>query len=90
MLEKLTSRKFWVCIAAFLSSLGMGFAGMAMGNEILGTVGAICAVFAAAIYAACEAAVDCARTSSNTTNTTISAATTAKEVVEKVIIPKED
>lgn len=90
MLEKLTSRKFWVCIAAFLGSLGMSIAGMSMGSEAIAMVGGGCAALSAAIYAACEAAVDCARNGANTTSTTISAATTAKEVVEKVIVPKED
>lgn len=75
MPEKLQSRKFWLCAAAFLASLGTGIAGAFSGNETLTAVAAVCTILSAAIYAACEAAVDRARIFSNTTETTISQST---------------
>ena len=60
MKNKLTSRKFWLCVAAVLASLGTGVGGIIAGNETLQIVGAICTVASAAIYAGCEAYVDAA------------------------------
>lgn len=57
-MEKLTSRKFWVCVAAFLGSVATSISGIQMGNETLTMVGTVCGVFSAAIYAAAEAYVD--------------------------------
>lgn len=59
--QKLTSRKFWICVAAFLASIAASVQGVQSGNEILTTVGFICSAFSAAIYAAAEAYVDGAR-----------------------------
>lgn len=56
--EKLSSRKFWVCVAAFLGSLGTGISGLVVGNQTLALVGGILTVVSAAIYAFCEAWVD--------------------------------
>lgn len=58
LLRKLTSRKFWMAVAAFLASLGTGFTGLTTGNETLVTVGVICTTLSAAVYAAAEAYVD--------------------------------
>lgn len=58
LLDKITSRKFLISLAAFLGSLGSGIAGIATGNDPLATVGIVCTVLSAAIYAACEAYVD--------------------------------
>ena len=58
MKQKLTSRKFWLMTAAFLGSLGTSIAGVATANTKLAVVGVACSVLSAAIYAACEAAVD--------------------------------
>ena len=58
MKEKLTSRKFWICVAAFLGSLGAGIGGVVAGNKTLTIIGAACGVLSAAIYAFCEAWVD--------------------------------
>lgn len=83
-MQKLTSRKFWICAAAFLASLGTGISGLAAGNEKLATTGAICMVISGAIYAACEAYVDGASIKSNQnltqTQTTISATSGDKQV----------
>lgn len=57
-MEKLMSRKFWICVAAFLGSVATSISGIQMGNEILTMVGTVCGVFSAAIYAAAEAYVD--------------------------------
>lgn len=58
MMQKLTSRKFLLCLAAFLFSLGTGIAGLSQGNETLAMAGGTCCVVSTALYAACEAYVD--------------------------------
>lgn len=58
MKQKLTSRKFWLCLAAFLASVAGSVAGMNMGNEIITGIGAGCSILSAGIYAMCEAWVD--------------------------------
>ena len=57
-MEKLTIRKFLICVAAMLSSIATSIAGLKSDNEIVATVGIICSIVAAAIYAFCEAWVD--------------------------------
>ena len=79
LLTKLTSRKLWVSIAAFLGSIGGSVTGIAMGNDILTTVGMVCTMLSAAIYVAAEAYVDAASASSKVT--TITASTNSKDVV---------
>ena len=69
MSDKLKSRKFWICVAAFLASISTGIAGVASGNEIIAAIGIGCGIFSTAIYSACEAAVDVARENSEVTNT---------------------
>ena len=58
MRNKLTSRKFWICVAAALASLGTGISGIVVGNETLTIIGSVCTVVSAAIYAFCEAWTD--------------------------------
>ena len=77
--NRLTSRKFWISIAAFLGSIGGSITGIAIGNDILTTVGMVCTALSAAIYVAAEAYVDAASASSKVT--TITASTNNKEVV---------
>ena len=72
MKEKLQSRKFWICAAAFLGSISTGIAGVASGSEVIAGIGIGCGIFSAAIYSACEAAVDRARINSDMTYTSIS------------------
>lgn len=55
---KWTSRKFWICVAAFLGSIGTSIAALHTGNEIVSAIGVVCAIVSAAIYAFCEAWVD--------------------------------
>lgn len=57
-MNKLTSRKFWICVAAFLGSIASSIAGIVTDNEIVATVGIVCGILSAAIYAFCEAWVD--------------------------------
>lgn len=53
-----TSRKFWICVASALASLGTGISGIIVGNQTLAIIGSVCTVLSAAIYAFCEAWVD--------------------------------
>ena len=57
-MEKLKSRKFWVCVAAFLASIATSIAGITTDNQTIIIVGTVCGVLSAAIYAAAEAAID--------------------------------
>lgn len=61
ILRKLTSRKFWLAVAAMLGSIGTSIAGLQSGNDTVVTIGIIASVASAAIYAAAEAYVDAAR-----------------------------
>lgn len=61
ILRKLTSRKFWLAVAAMLGSIGASVAGLQSGNDAVVTIGIIASVASAAIYAAAEAYVDAAR-----------------------------
>lgn len=81
VLQKLTSRKFWLCVAAFLGSIGTSIAGVAAGNQGITAVGVVCATVSAAIYAAVEASVDYGRETSNITQTIkqVSATATASD-----------
>lgn len=59
--RKLSSRKFWICVAAFLASIAASVTGVQNGNDVLTTIGFVCSAVSAAIYAAAEAYVDGAR-----------------------------
>lgn len=80
---KLTSRKFWITAAAFLSSIGASLVGYFSENDTLATVGVVCTMLSAAIYAAAEAYVDAANASANTT--TITASSSSAEVVKAAL-----
>lgn len=58
IIRKLTSRKFWLALAAGLASIGTSIAGLQSGNDTVATVGIVCTVASAAIYAAAEAYCD--------------------------------
>lgn len=58
MMNKLTSRKFLICVAAMLASIATSIAGLQTGNTTVAAVGTICGIISAAIYAFCEAWVD--------------------------------
>lgn len=61
IIHKLTSRKFWLCTAAFLGSIATSVAGIATDNQTVAAIGTVYGVASAAIYAAAEQAVDAAR-----------------------------
>lgn len=57
-MDKLKSRKFWICVAAFLASIATSIAGLATANQVITIVGTTAGILSAAIYAFCEAWVD--------------------------------
>ncbi len=57
-MNKLTSRKFWICVAAFLASVATSISGLVTENQTVAIIGTVCGIASAAIYAACEAYVD--------------------------------
>ena len=57
-MEKLTSRKFWICVAAFLASVATSISGLVTDNQTVLIIGTVCGILSAAIYAFCEAWVD--------------------------------
>ena len=58
MNSKLTSRKFWRCVAAFLGSVAASISGLVTDNKYVTTLGIVCGILSAAIYSFCEAWVD--------------------------------
>jgi len=58
MRNKLMSRKFWICVAAFLGSIAASISGIITDNQTVIIIGTVCGMFSAAIYAFCEAWVD--------------------------------
>lgn len=58
--NKLTSRKFWIAVAAFLGSIAASIAGIVTEEKWITITGIVCGMLSAAIYAACEAYVDAA------------------------------
>lgn len=58
MSTKLTSRKFWLSVAAFLASVATSISGLVTDNQTIAIVGVVCGILSAAIYAAAEAYVD--------------------------------
>lgn len=60
MMRKLTSRKFWICVAAFLGSVAASVSGITAGEKWVTITGVVCGILSAAIYAAAEAYVDAA------------------------------
>ena len=57
-MKKYLSRKFLICVAAFLGSIGTSIAAIHSSNGTVAAIGIVCAMISAAIYAACEAWVD--------------------------------
>ena len=58
MKDKLTSRKFWLCVAAFLGSVATSIVGLKTDNQVVVIIGTVAGILSAAIYAFCEAWVD--------------------------------
>ena len=78
-MNKFLSRKFLLCMAAFLGSIGTSVAGFTSKSEMLAAFGLICATISAAIYAACEAWTD----SANSTTTMITTSNNASTMTTK-------
>lgn len=57
-MDKLKSRKFWICVAAFLGSIATSISGIVTDNQTVIIIGTVCGILSAAIYAFCEAWVD--------------------------------
>lgn len=57
-MNKFLSRKFLISIAAFLGSIGTSIAGIIQADATITSIGLVCSILSAAIYAACEAYVD--------------------------------
>lgn len=57
-MDKLKSRKFWICVAAFLASIAASISGITTSNATITAIGTVCGIISAAIYAFCEAWVD--------------------------------
>ena len=57
-MDKLKSRKFWICVAAFLASVATSISGLVTDNQTVLIIGTVCGILAAAIYSAAEAAID--------------------------------
>lgn len=71
-MDKLTSRKFWVCVAAFLGSIATSIAGLCTDNQTIVIIGAVCGILSAALYTACEAYVDASAVKNNAVKAIIS------------------
>ena len=84
-MSKLTSRKFWMAVAAFLASIGTSITGLAIAEPTITTVGIICTVISMAIYNAAEAYVDGASAKANGTSKTITATATSPSVVQAAL-----
>ena len=56
--DKLSSRKFWICVAAFLGSIATSISGLVTDNQYVTTIGVVAGILSAAIYSFCEAWVD--------------------------------
>jgi len=65
MMQKLTSRKFWICVAAFLASVATSISGLVTEDKIVLLIGTVAGILSAAIYAAAEASVDIKAISKN-------------------------
>ena len=80
--QKLSSRVFWLCAAAFLMAVSTAIVNTFSGNETAAIVGGICSILAAGIYAAAEKATDIARIKADTVVTTIHESTSQTRNVE--------
>ena len=84
-MNKFTSRKFWISVAAFLASIATSISGLANADSIVATAGIVCGVLAAAIYAASEAYVDGQSASANGTAKVVTANTNSASIVSTAL-----
>lgn len=71
--RKLTSRKLWLSLAAFLAALGGGLSGVVSPETC-----AVLMAVSAAVYAACEAYVDGKAAGANVTTKSVTATSADK------------
>ena len=57
-IERITSRKFILSLAAFLGSVAVSISGLVTDNQTVTIIGTVCGLLSAAFYAAAEAYVD--------------------------------
>ena len=58
MIDNLKSRKFWLCVAAFLGSVATSIVGLKTDNQTVLIIGTVCGILSCAIYSFCEAWID--------------------------------
>ena len=98
VMDKLTSRKFWMALAAFFGSIATGVAALHSGYEIVAGIGVGCGIVAAAasavVYTLAEASIDKAAVSSNqtmtTTSTSVTATSASQKAVEAALLPSKE
>ena len=56
--NKITSRKFILCLAAFLGSVATSISGIVTSNQTVIIIGTVCGILSAGLYAFVEAYVD--------------------------------
>lgn len=91
--QKLSSRTFWITIAAVLGSLGGSIAALSAASELVQGIGMACGIISAAILAGVyvngEKKLDIARIESNSTQTinqqSVSLSSGDKTVVKEVL-----
>ena len=89
--QKLSSRTFWITVAAILGSLAGSIAALSAASELVQTVGIACGIISTAILAGVyvngEKKVDAARVEANTVQTinqtNVTATSASQKVVEK-------
>lgn len=84
-MNKWTSRKFWISVAAFLTSIATSISGLAIDDYRVTIIGVVCSILSAAIYAAAEAYVDGASIKASTTQKVITATTNSREVAQAAL-----
>ena len=88
-MAKLTSRKFWIAVAAFLGSIAASIAGLSIEDPTITIAGIVCGVLSAAIYQAAEAYVDAASVTANGTSKVITATSNSANVVAQALSQTE-
>ena len=89
LIQKLSSRKFWVCVVVFFSSIATSIAALHSDSELVAAIGTGAGIIAAAasavVYMNTEGNVDVARIEAAKTITTITASSTSKEIVQAAL-----
>ena len=93
IVQKLSSRKLWMCIVAFFGSIATSIASLNSGYEFVAGIGITAGIIAAA-YVLTEGAIDRARINVNSVQTinqnTVTATTEDRATVSRVLSPAQD